>query len=71
MKYKEATFSAGELCFQKNYCDCVVLHWDVIPDCSAVSPSCTQMQRNIYVEICEIRHRVAPRVTTRELYMHP
>lgn len=48
------------MCFQKNYCDCLALHWDVIPECSAVSPLCTQMQRNIYVEICEIRHRVAP-----------
>lgn len=48
------------MCFQKNYCDCVVLHWDVIPEYSAVTPSCTQTQRNIYVEICKIRHRVAP-----------
>lgn len=37
----------------------MVLHWDVIPDRSAVSPSCAQAQRNLYVEICEIRHRVA------------
>lgn len=35
-------------------------NWDVIPDYAAVSPSCTQTQRNIYVEICEIQHRVAP-----------
>lgn len=42
------------MCFQKKYCDSLVLHWDVIPEYSAVTPSC------IYVEICKIRHRVAP-----------
>lgn len=45
-------------------------NWDVIPDCAAVSPSCTQTQRNIYVEICEIQHRVATRVRKRELCVH-
>lgn len=45
-------------------------NWDVIPDYAAVSPSCTQTQRNIYVEICEIRHRVAARVRKRELCVH-
>lgn len=38
----------------------MVLHWDVIPDPSAVSPSCAQARRNVYVEICETRHRVVP-----------